>query len=190
MIPAALAPHDKAQGRQVDAARARRTMTFSCKYGTPAGFSDMVMTSDGKVLTGLHFVESMRRDCGERDLPIFRETRRWLDCYFSGRQPDFTPPYRIDGLTPFRKEVMDEMLAIPFGQTTTYGSIAANIAQKRGLAKMSAQAVGGAVGWNPICIIIPCHRVVGANNALVGHGGGINNKIALLAQEKRFAIMA
>ena len=70
-------------------------MTFSCKYGTPASFSDMVMTSDGKVLTGLHFVESRRRDCGERDLPIFRETRRWLDCYFSGRQPDFTPSYRI-----------------------------------------------------------------------------------------------
>lgn len=160
-------------------------MTFSCKYGTPAGFADMVMISDGKVLTGLHFAESMRSDCGECDLPIFRETRRWLDCYFSGRQPDFTPPYRIDGLTPFRKDVMDEMLAIPFGQTTTYGSIAANIAQKRGLAKMSAQAVGGAVGWNPICIIIPCHRVVGANNALVGYGGGINNKIALLAHEKR-----
>jgi methylated-DNA-[protein]-cysteine S-methyltransferase len=168
-------------------------MTFVCKYETPNGFSDMVMTSDGKVLTGLHFVESRkvahtRRNCAECDLPIFRETRRWLDCYFSGRQPDFTPPYRIDGLTPFRKDVTDAMLAIPFGQTTTYGSIAEGIARKHGLAKMSAQAVGGAVGWNPICIIIPCHRVVGANGALVGYGGGIGNKIALLNLEKRYAM--
>ena len=148
-------------------------MTFVCKYETPNGFSDMVMTSDGQVLTGLHFVESRkvsleRHNGVDHDLPIFRETRRWLDCYFSGRQPDFTPPYRIDGLTPFRKDVTDAMLTIPFGQTTTYGSIAADIARKHGLAKMSAQAVGGAVGWNPICIIIPCHRVIGANGALVG----------------------
>ncbi len=168
-------------------------MTFVCKYETPNGFSDMVMTSDGKVLTGLHFVESRkvahtRRNCAECDLPIFRETRRWLDCYFSGRQPDFTPPYRIDGLTPFRKDVTDAMLAIPFGQTTTYGSIATGIARKHGLVKMSAQAVGGAVGWNPICIIIPCHRVIGAGGALVGYGGGIGNKIALLAHEKRYAM--
>ena len=162
---------------------------FRATYETPNAFSDMVMTSDGKVLTGLHFVDSVHGDCSERDLPIFRETRRWLDCYFSGRQPDFTPPYRIDGLTPFRKDVTDAMLAIPFGQTTTYGSIAASIARKHGLAKMSAQAVGGAVGWNPICIIIPCHRVIGASGALVGYGGGIDNKIALLAHEKRFTVV-
>ena len=153
----------------------------------------MVMTSDGEVLTGLHFTESCkvahgRHEDTEHDLPIFRETRRWLDCYFSGRQPDFTPPYHIDGLTPFRKDVTDAMLAIPFGQTTTYGSIAADIARKHGLAKMSAQAVGGAVGWNPICIIIPCHRVVGANGALVGYGGGLTNKVALLAHERQGAM--
>ena len=163
-------------------------MTFVCKYETPDGIDDLLMESDGKKLTGLHFVESRNvaygcRDCAEHDLPVFRETRRWLECYFSGHQPGFTPPYRIDGLTPFRKEVTDAMLAIPFGQTATYGSIAAVIARKHGLAKMSAQAVGGAVGWNPICIIIPCHRVIGANGALVGYGGGIGNKIALLAHE-------
>ena len=168
-------------------------MTFVCKYETPDGLDDLLMESDGKVLTGLHFAESRkvahtRRDCAEHDLPIFRETRRWLDCYFSGRQPDFTPSYRIDGLTSFRKDVTDAMLAIPFGQTTTYGSIAADIARKHGLAKMSAQAVGGAVGWNPICIIIPCHRVIGAGGALVGYGGGIDNKIALLAHERRSAM--
>ena len=167
-------------------------MTFIFNYRTPDGLDDLLMTSDGEKLTGLHFVKSCkvahaRCDCAECDLPVFRETRRWLDCYFSGREPDFTPPYRMDGLTPFRKDVTDAMLAIPFGQTTTYGSIAAGIARKHGLAKMSAQAVGGAVGWNPICIIIPCHRVIGAGGALVGYGGGIDNKIALLAHERRGA---
>ena len=162
---------------------------FFCNYKTPDGLDDLLMESDGEKLTGLHFVDSAEGDYAEHDLPVFRETRRWLDCYFSGREPDFTPPYRIDDLTPFRKDVTDAMLAIPFGQTTTYGSIAAGIARKHGLAKMSAQAVGGAVGWNPICIIIPCHRVIGAGGALVGYGGGVDNKIALLAHEKRFTVM-
>ena len=77
------------------------------------------------------------------------------------------------------------MLAIPFGATATYGEIATAIARRRGLARMSSQAVGQAVGWNPICIVVPCHRVVGAAGALVGYGGGLRNKIALLAHEKR-----
>ena len=157
-------------------------------YKTPRGFSDMMMMSDGEVLTGLHFVDSRKatrscRDCAAHDLPVFRETCRWLDEYFGGHAPDFTPPYRIDGLTPFRKDVIDVLLKIPFGQIKTYGDIAAAIAKKRGLKKMSAQAVGGAVGWNPICLIIPCHRVIGANGALVGYGGGIKNKVALLELE-------
>ena len=149
----------------------------------------MLMMSDGDVLTGLHFVDSRKvagncRDCGKSELPVFCETRRWLDEYFGGCEPGFRPLYRIDGLTPFRTDVIDAMLAIPFGETVTYGDIAAAIAKKRGMKKMSAQAVGGAVGWNPICIIIPCHRVVGANGALVGYGGGIKNKIALLEHER------
>lgn len=165
-------------------------MTEQRRYRTPRGFDDLIMASDGEVLTGLWFEGSRgapepRSGGGARNLPVFCETRRWLDCYFSGRQPDFTPPYRIDGLTPFRRDVSAAMLAIPFGSTATYGGIAANIARKRGLARMSAQAVGGAVGWNPICIIVPCHRVVGANGAIVGYSGGICNKIALLAHEKR-----
>ena len=163
-------------------------MTFKCKYKTPAVFGNMWMNSDGEMLTGLWFEDSRDQskhalDCEEHELPIFRETRRWLDIYFSGRQPDFTPLYRIGGLTPFRKDVVDAMLAIPFGETTTYGDIAAALAKKRGIAKMSARAVGGAVGWNPICIIIPCHRVVGSSNSLTGYGGGIANKVALLAHE-------
>ena len=163
-------------------------MPFQCRYPTPAGFDDLWMNSDGVVLTGLWFEGSQDRpmhrpDCGERDLPPFRETRRWLDIYFSGRQPDFMPPYRIDGLTPFRRAVTDAMLAIPFGATTTYGGIAAAIARQRGIPRMSAQAVGGAVGWNPLCILVPCHRVIGADRSLTGYGGGIRNKIALLELE-------
>ena len=158
------------------------------KYKTPSGFDDLWMTSDGEVLTGLGFVRShgqskQRFNCAECDLPVFRETCRWLDIYFSGRQPDFTPRYRMDNLTPFRREVVDAMLAIPFGGTVTYGDIAAALAKKHGIAKMSAQAVGGAIGWNPICIIVPCHRVIGAKRRLTGYGGGIMNKVRLLSLE-------
>ena len=163
-------------------------MTFTKIYRTPDGFDDMVMSSDGEVLTGLRFINSQNQskhtmDREEKDLPVFRDTKEWLDIYFSGRQPDFTPAYLIDRLTPFRKEVSDIMQSIPFGHSMTYGEIAALIAQKRGIRKMSAQAVGGAVGWNPLCIIIPCHRVLGAGRSLTGYGGGIKNKIALLKLE-------
>ena len=168
-------------------------MTFRCIYTTPDGFDDLVMESDGKVLTGLQFEGG--RDVAKRtsvgddgivaasDIRVFDNVRRWLDIYFSGRQPDFTPPYRIIGATPFREEVVREMLDIPFGVTVTYGEIASTIAKRRGMARMSAQAVGGAVGWNPICIIIPCHRVIGAHGDITGYGGGINNKIGLLRLE-------
>lgn len=164
-------------------------MTRKAIYRTPPGFSDMVMACDGEVLTGLRFTDSRKAaegccESAECDLPAFHETRRWLDEYFGGCEPNFAPPHRIDGLTPFRKDVIDAMLKIPFGKTVTYGGIAAEIAKKRGVKWMSAQAVGGAVGWNPICIIIPCHRVIGANGALVGFGGGIKNKIALLKHER------
>ena len=117
-------------------------------------------------------------------MPVFDKTSKWLDTYFSGQEPDFTPEYKIENLTPFRKQVIDIMNKIPYGKTITYNDIAKEIAKSKGIEKMSAQAVGGAVGWNPICIIIPCHRVVGTNGSLVGYGGGINNKIKLLEIEK------
>lgn len=117
-------------------------------------------------------------------LPIFEDTFKWLDIYFAGKVPDFIPKYRVDNLTDFRKEVMEHMLMIPYGETTTYGEIADSIAKKKGISKMSSRAVGGAVGWNPICIIIPCHRVIGSNQSLTGYGGGIENKISLLKLEK------
>jgi len=115
----------------------------------------------------------------ERNLAIFDKTRRWLDLYFSGREPGFTPALNPVG-TAFRRAVWEILLKIPYGKTTTYGQIAREIAAARGLAKMSAQAVGGAVGHNEISIIIPCHRVIGAHGNLTGYAGGIDRKIKLL----------
>ena len=157
------------------------------RYQTPEGFDNMLMCTDGEVLTGLWFEELHDVDKHSLDvvetrhttsLPtIIHDTCRWLDIYFSGRQPDFTPVYHMEGLTPFRKAVLNMVREISFGQTMTYGEIA-----KR-LKVNSAQAVGGAVGWNPICLIVPCHRVMGANGKLIGYGGGLHNKIALLKHE-------
>lgn len=163
---------------------------FIQKYTTPQGFDDIFLSSDGEYLTGLWFEFSRdsakHAECEytEKDLPVFCKTKNWLDIYFSGKAPDFTPKCILPKLSPFRKSVTDIMNAIPFGKVTTYGDIATMIAAQRGIAKMSAQAVGGAVGANPICIIVPCHRVVGANGSLTGYGGGIKNKIALLTLEK------
>lgn len=164
-------------------------MTYKYMYQTPENFSNMIMNSDGEYLTGLWFEDSRDSfkhiiDCEEKDLEIFKETSKWLDIYFSGKAPKFTPKYKISNLTPFRQEVIDIMNSIKFGETLTYNDISKIIARKRGLKTMSAQAVGGAVGWNPICIIIPCHRVVGTNGSLTGYGGGIKNKVALLTHEK------
>ena len=158
-------------------------------YRTPDGFDDLVMCSDGEVLTGLFFEgsrDSRKQVLGDRRqwLPVFGDTSRWLDAYFSGRQPDFTPVYRICGATPFRHAVLELVRDIPFGDVRTYGDLADTLARKSGIGKMSAQAVGGAVGWNPLCIIIPCHRVVGRGNSLVGYGGGLHNKAALLRLEQ------
>ena len=118
----------------------------------------------------------------EKNLAVFDQTRRWLDLYFSGREPGFTPALNPAG-SAFRRAVWEILLKIPYGKTTTYGQIAREIAAARGLAKMSAQAVGGAVGHNEISIIIPCHRVVGTHGSLTGYAGGIDRKIKLLQLE-------
>ena len=163
-------------------------MEYSRKYKTPEGFDDLVMCGDGGALTGLWFEGSRddwrdTRGCERHETPVFRDTCRWLDEYFVGRDPGFTPNYRIEGLTPFRQAVIDEMLRIPYGATISYGDIAKAIAKKRG-GRVSAQAVGGAVGWNPICIIIPCHRVIGADGSLTGYGGGVENKVSLFSRTR------
>ncbi len=163
-------------------------MTYKYIYKTPNEFSNMIMNSDGENLTGLWFEDSRDSskhiiDCEEKYIEIFRETSRWLSLYFSGKNPNFTPKYKIKNLTPFRQEVIDIMNTIEYGKVITYNDISKIIAKKRDIKRMSAQAVGGAVGWNPICIIIPCHRVVGANGSLTGYGGGIKNKVELLKLE-------
>lgn len=164
-------------------------MTYKWKYKTPDGFDDMLMNSDGEYLTGLWFIDSQDSskhisNCEEKFLPIFKDTKKWLDIYFNGKIPNFIPKYKINNSTTFRQEVIEIMNTIPFGKTISYNDIAKIIQKNRGIKRMSPQAVGGAVGWNPICIIIPCHRVIGANGNLTGYGGGIKNKIALLEHEK------
>lgn len=160
-------------------------MTYKYTYKTPTEFSNIIMSSDGEYLTGLWFEGTKGNPkYEEKELPIFHETKKWLDIYFGGKNPNFTPKYKIENLTPFRKQVIEIMNNIPYGETLTYNDIAKRIAENMGIKRMSAQAVGGAVGWNPICIIIPCHRVIGSNGSLTGYGGGIKNKVALLALEK------
>ena len=163
-------------------------MAYKYIYQTPENFSNIIMNSDGEYLTGLWFEESRDVskhiiDCEEKELEIFKETSKWLDIYFGGKNPDFTPKYKIENLTPFRQEVTNIMNSIEYGKVITYNDISKIIAKKRGIKRMSSQAVGGAVGWNPICIIIPCHRVVGTNGSLTGYGGGIKNKSELLMLE-------
>lgn len=164
-------------------------LTYKWIYKTSDEFDDIVLNSDGEYLTGLCFVNSKDSskhniNCEEKELPIFKETCNWLDIYFSGKEPNFIPKYKINNSTPFRNMIIELMKNVPFGETTTYGDIAKKVATIKGKTRMSSQAVGGAVGWNPICIIIPCHRVVGSDGNLTGYGGGINNKIALLKLEK------
>lgn len=120
----------------------------------------------------------------EKSCPLLQETAYWLEQYFAGKRPDPCDlPLDPDG-SDFRKEVWSILRGIPYGEVITYGDIAGEIAKRHGKNKMSAQAVGGAVGHNPISIIIPCHRVIGANGNLTGYGGGIRTKIFLLELER------
>lgn len=162
-------------------------MVYTSEYVSPLG--TITLASDGEALTGLwfngqkYFGSTLTASAVQRELPLFTEVKeQWLTPYFAGRQPSFTPPLRYDA-TPFRKAVCDVMLTIPYGSTMTYGQIAAQLAPQLGKAHMSAQAVGGAVGHNPISLIIPCHRVVGASGSLTGYAGGVARKVQLLELE-------
>lgn len=162
-------------------------MSYIYRYYSPLG--GITLSSNGTELTGLwfdgqkYFGDTLGEEYEEKNLPIFEETARWLDIYFSGKSPNFTPPLSME-TTPFRKAVWKIMLTIPYGRTLTYGEIAKEIAKQKGLPKMSAQAVGGAVGHNSISLIVPCHRVVGTNGSLTGYAGGIDKKVKLLTLEK------
>jgi len=149
------------------------------RYESPLG--EMTVTSDGTSIVGLCFdsLDVFK----EQNLPLFNDVDRWLDAYFSGVDPGFMPPVDFRA-TGFRREVWEILLTIPYGETMSYGEIASIIARRRGIPKMSAQAVGGAVGRNPISIIVPCHRVIGSDGSLVGYGGGLDRKLALLKLER------
>ena len=163
-------------------------MDFVSHYNSPLGH--ITMASDGTHLVGLwfdgqkHFADTLNKAFDEReDLPIFEQTRHWLERYFGGEIPDFTPALLLRA-NDFRRRVWKILPTIPYGHTMTYGDIAHIIAQEKGLKNMSAPAVGGAVSHNPISLIIPCHRVVGANGSLTGYAGGIERKKWLLEMEK------
>ncbi len=161
-------------------------MQYTSYYRSPLG--DMLMAADEIGLTGLwfegqkYFARQLEDGPKERELPIFEKVRQWLDLYFLGKEPDVAIPLHFIG-TAFQKEVWEILCTIPYGQTITYGEIAKQIAAKKGLPRMSAQAVGGAVGRNKISVIVPCHRVVGTNGSLTGYAGGIEKKVKLLTLE-------
>lgn len=162
-------------------------MTYTHKYHSKLG--DITLASNGEALTGLwfngqkYFGDTLPSEYREETLPIFEKTAKWLDIYFSGKNPDFTPALSFN-TSSFRQSVWEILLTIPYGKTMTYGEIADKIARQNGLRKMSAQAIGGAVGHNPISIIVPCHRVVGTNGSLTGYAGGIEKKVKLLELEQ------
>ena len=161
-------------------------MTFIQHYDSPLG--GILLAADAVGLTGLwfdgqkYFARGLSSEQEERELPVLLEAKRWLDIYFTGKEADFLPPLHPVG-SAFRRFVWEILLQIPYGRTTTYGEIARLLSEKRGLTRMSAQAVGGAVGHNAISIIIPCHRVVGTNGSLTGYAGGIDKKVKLLELE-------
>lgn len=161
-------------------------MIFTEHYDSPLG--GILLAADEIGLTGLwldgqkYFGGHLPAERRTQETPILTEARRWLDIYFTGSEPDFLPPLHPVG-SAFRQAVWKILLQIPYGKTTTYGEIARQLVAQQGLERMSAQAVGGAVGHNEISIIIPCHRVVGTNGSLTGYAGGIDKKIKLLELE-------
>lgn len=164
-------------------------MYVTTSYPSPVG--TLTLASDGKNLVGLwiegqkYYGDTMPDEVQtDHDIPVFSAAKRWLDQYFAGQNPAISElPLAPEG-SAFRQEVWRILCEIPYGTVTTYGDIAKELAVKMKRESMSAQAVGGAVGHNPISIIIPCHRVVGANGSLTGYAGGIAAKKKLLELER------
>lgn len=161
-------------------------MDCTLHYDSPLG--GITIAGCGGALVGLwfdsqqHFGEALSPEHCERPLPVLCQAARWLDIYFGGGVPDFTPPLELRG-TAFRREVWDLLLSIPYGRTATYGQLAERISMARGTARTSARVIGGAVARNPISLIVPCHRVIGAGGALTGYAAGTERKARLLALE-------
>lgn len=155
-------------------------------YASPLG--TLTLHASESALVAIDFPQETAETAAQHETtcpesPVLRQTCKWLDLYFAGRQPDWYPPMEPAG-TPFRQEVWDLLLAIPSGEVTSYAELARTLAEARGIPRMAAQAVGGAVGANPIPIIIPCHRVIGSDGSLTGYGGGIQFKVDLLEHEQ------
>lgn len=162
-------------------------MLYYKKVASPLG--EITLRSDGEALTGLWFADDKHYGAKDiagaamADLDVFMQAEAWLAEYFAGREPKVSVPLKLQG-SEFQMQVWRLLQDIPYGRLVTYGDIAKKIAAQKGVARMSAQAVGGAVGHNPLCIIVPCHRVVGANGSLTGYGGGMWRKVRLLELEK------
>lgn len=162
-------------------------MLFVSYYSSPLG--EIVLEAENGFITGLWLPGQRAKKpaaSSESEPAVIAEAKRWLDTYFSGKKTDLPPPVAFHG-TAFQKEVWSILLTIPYGKTLTYGKIAEKIAEERGILRMSAQAVGNAVGSNPISIIVPCHRVMGSGGNLTGYAGGIDYKIALLKIEGAYS---
>lgn len=146
------------------------------------------IVSDGEAITGLWIhgqrkeEESFINSMVQKEIPILQKAEKWLDLYFAGKNPPIEFPIKLEG-SVFQKCVWDELEKIEYAKTTTYGEIAKKVAKRLGKEKMSAQAVGGAVGSNPVSIMVPCHRVIGKNGSLTGYAGGIDLKVFLLELE-------
>ena len=162
-------------------------MQYITHYQSPVG--GILLAADETGLTGLwfdgqkYYADRLDPEHEEKVTPVLAQTKEWLTVYFSGNEPLFSPPVHMLG-TPFQLSVWKILQKIPYGKTVTYGEIAKEIAKQKGLSRISAQAVGGAVGHNKISVIIPCHRVVGTNGSLTGYAGGIEKKVKLLTLEK------
>ena len=161
-------------------------MQYTITYSSPLG--PLLLAADAQGLTGLwfqgekFFADGLDPAHASREVPVLASAARWLDLYFSGREPDFSVPLHPCG-TPFQLAVWQRLREIPYGETVTYGQIAKELAAQRGMARLAAQAVGGAVGRNKISILIPCHRVLGAGGKLTGYAAGLPRKQALLRLE-------
>ena len=155
-------------------------MAYYCTYDSPIG--TLLIESDGEYITRIDITKDKDVSNYNSNLDCFAQTKRWFDIYFTGKNPDFIPPIRLSG-SDFRQLVGKIMLEIPFGKTTTYKAIKERVEEITGK-PMSAQSVGGAVGHNPIAIIVPCHRVIGSDGNLTGYAYGLEAKTFLLKNEK------
>ena len=163
-------------------------MHYTSQYPSPLG--EILLAADDDGLTGVWFVgqkyfaRALAPDSVAREIPLFAQVKQWLALYFAGQEPELEIPIHMVG-TVFQKAVWRILRTIPYGQTMTYGAIARQVAEELGIRRMSPQAVGGAVGHNPISILIPCHRVVGTNGSLTGYAGGLDRKVKLAPYLRR-----